>query len=927
MKLLTLFLMSFSLWGLSNAVTVQSTGDLVPAGQIQCTPRYFAQGEIPNNPQPYLAGVASSSWQVTIRNRWSDGSVRFAYVCYSLTEIAISGSLVVDFRNTTSFCHLGNQATCEAAGLDGAGMLAFGGGTWDAEMRVSADPVGATTQRTVNARTMLTASRFTYWTRGPLVTAVIVEDASSSRVYDFGWLGSGCTAPYDTCTWADDTTHRSLHPIFVLTFTQGVGVNIEYILANYWTTTRQDQRYSLELHTSAGTAVFTKTGIRGIAQTWWRKTFRDGTAPVATNTDFNMEYMKYSKMIPPYRYPFGPITETAALGGQTSINGALAGWSGNINDDFPFACTLTGVSCGNRTRSYSATGGRGDRGFYPHWEALWLYTQRADLLNLVIGNAEYVTSQPHHLRELATGLANYRGSTAAFGMPISLNTRPTTNINLYMYNTSNLPTAVGPISGSQSLWTGWAADNAHRHTHTQLAYLVTGDWFFMQEQSFLAHHLFFWAQQVAHQSGQRKGTWGFVRAEELNHRAVAWHTWNLWRASLIIPDADPQHGYVREKLEDALAQHEGYYNITDGDYYEPCSTNPYDPTTDTSKWCHGFRVEGQASRNPNRHSTVIGSSAQRSGIDQTIVSTGSSPWMDTFVGLAYFDLCRGEGLACALAKHHAERYEKAVTDVGSNPAILRQYHYPVRFNNSTTLTADIGANDTTIPVANSAVCGSAPFTIWVGETVLIVDIQGSNMIAGSTWRGGRGYNASSRGARTNGTTVSCTRPGTGYGELVSAYTYALPSILIGQDTLMSDGGSYAEGMCAAGRWSSDFLTSARASEVFAANCHTNESVGITGIYSSYSDPRWLFDPDKPVHNLRATVSAGVATLRYVAPSGAACRVYVGASAPATSDDSADSTDTRKGRVHEFVVSSLSTGTYHYRVSCGTARATGTFEVP
>lgn len=300
--------------------------------------------------------------------------------------------------------------------------------------------------------------------------------------------------------------------------------------------------------------------------------------------------------------------------------------------------------------------------------------------------------------------------------------------------------------------------------------------------------------------------------------------------------------------------------------------------------------------------------------------------MDTFVGLAYFDLCRTEGLACAIAKHHAERYEKATTQPGSNPVILRQYHYPVRFNNGTTLTADIGTNDTTIPVADGAACGAPPFVIWIGENVLIVAVEGNNMIAGSTWRGGRGYNATTRGARTAGTSVSCPRPGTSYAELVSAYTSPLQSVLVSHDVLMSDNGSYAEGACAAARWSSDFLRTARASEVWSANCHTNEAVGITGIYSSYSDPRWLFDPDRPIERVRVAVADGTATLRYVAPSGAACRVYVGASVPATSDDSADPADTANGRLHTFTAAGLGSGTNHYRVSCGVVRASGTFVV-
>jgi len=136
----------------------------------------------------------------------------------------------------------------------------------------------------------------------------------------------------------------------VLSFPVGwQGVKVEYILANFYTTTRQDQRYNVTLSTSAG-AVHTQNGVRGISGAWWRKVFWDGSTPVATNTDFNMEYLRYSKMIPPYRYPFGPITETAALNGTTSINGALAAWATNTDGEFPFNCRLSGASCGNRTR-------------------------------------------------------------------------------------------------------------------------------------------------------------------------------------------------------------------------------------------------------------------------------------------------------------------------------------------------------------------------------------------------------------------------------------------------------------------------------------------------------------------------------------------------------------------------------------------------
>lgn len=922
MRLLALILAALPLWGLSNAVTIQATNE-VSASQVHRRARWFAQGEIANYPQPFVANVAPATWQAEVKNRWPDGSVRFAIISFP-SFVAAASSVVVDFRNSTNACHLGNQATCEAAALTGQQMLDFNGGTWAATITATADPQGGTTQRSAAARTMLANGHFTYWIRGPVETVVVAEH----RDYDFGWLGTGCTAPYTSCTWADDTTHRSLHPIFVLSFPTGwEGVKVEYIVANYWTTTRQDQRYNVTLSTSSGT-VHTQSGVRGISGGWWRKVFWDGATPVATNTDFNLEYLRHSKMIPPYRYPFGPITETAALGGTVSINGTLSNWSTYKNSDFPFACTLIGTYCGNRTRGYSATGGRQDRGFYPLWEAQWLYTQRADLFDVVIGNAEYVASQPHHFRELATGLQNYHGSTAAQGMPLSLNTRPSTNIFLQGFQTIGLPAAVGPISSAQDTWRGWAADGAHRHTHTQLAYLVTGDWFFMQEQVFLAHHILFWTQLDSHTPGTRKNTWGFVDALESNHRQMGWHFWNLWRASLLAPDADPQRDYLRTKLTDALAITEGYYSITDGDYYEPCSTSPYDPVTDTSRWCKGKMIEALAYSNPNRLSSILGSTAQRQDLNTTTVRNGSSPWMDTYVALAFFDMCRTEGLGCPIARSHAERYEQATTQAGSNPRTLIRYHAPVRFVNNTTLTANIDANQTTIPVADASVCAAPPLIVVIGnEVVLIVAKDGNNLIAGTTFRGGRGYGATTRASASSGATVQCPRHATSWAEATAAYTLPSADVLIRHTELMADGGSYAEPVCGAARWSSDFLRTARASEVWEANCHTNEAVGITGIYSSYSDPRWLFDADRPIHQVRVAVSGSTATLSYVAPTGGACRVYVGSAAPATSDDSGDGLDSPSGRQHTFTATGLSSGTNHYRISCGTVRATGTFSVP
>lgn len=154
--------------------------------------KYFAQDEICDYPQPYIDGVAATSWQSDIHTRWpvssrcASGSVQQAYVTFAHTLVNTT-NYVIDYRNNTNACHLGNLATCQAAALNQASMIAHHT-DWDGKMKVSAYPQGSTTERTISAQTMLAAGHWEYLLRGPLVTRVKAEDRSSARTYEFGWV-------------------------------------------------------------------------------------------------------------------------------------------------------------------------------------------------------------------------------------------------------------------------------------------------------------------------------------------------------------------------------------------------------------------------------------------------------------------------------------------------------------------------------------------------------------------------------------------------------------------------------------------------------------------------------------------------------------------------------------------------------------------
>jgi hypothetical protein len=98
-------------------------------------------------------------------------------------------------------------------------------------------------------------------------------------------------------------------------------------------------------------------------------------------------------------------------------------------------------------------------------------------------------------------------------------------------------------------------------------------------------------------------------------------------------------------------------------------------------------------------------------------------------------------------------------------------------------------------------------------------------------------------------------------------------------------------------------------------------------YQHYAgNPLWAFVPRETVGNVQATGDGGGITLRWSAPSATACKVHVGVAPPPTSSDSNDSLATAPGPAQRYQASGLSAGLYHYRISCGTARASGTVTV-
>jgi hypothetical protein len=626
--------------------------------------RVFAQGEISNFAQPVINGAAPAAWQNDVKTRWPDGSLRHVLISF-MAAMGGGSSVSVSFVNNPNRCSSGGSAACDAAALDQQGMLNFntGGGTGSWGARLDATASGIT--KSIDIKTMLGAGKWSYWLRGPVATQVIVEDRSTALSYDFGWTcNSGCSGNYSNSSWsaASSASGQSLHPIFVATFYQGYGgVKIEYILENVWSNREQDQHYDLTLRAGQGlNTVFSAPGLTHWAETRWRKIFWSG-APGAVKIDYNLPYLIYSKAIPSF-----DLTKQVGSGG---INGTLSDWSSS--DKGALLSNSGGQTNGLWFKDMRATGGRQELGLFPTWVVRYLYTFHTtasgdSLYSIMLGNAEVSGYVPIHVREANTS-AQFCGlstlcssgglqSTPAFGRVQSRDAFPT----------GPSTSSVGPTSSAH----GWVPDFCHEGDFAYIPYLITGDWYFLEE-------LYFWSASNINGgipgsslNWQSHDDWCYVFGDT---RCVAWTWRTLGETAAMAPDGSPEKAYFMQKMLNNIAVREGQQDVRDGYAY----------TGDNTKWQWGYTVASatqgsttQTTHVPNPlHVTMFEEYASKDGLSSS-TKYPISPWMNHYflITLGHLD-----ELGIPVTKYKQALYKNAINQLQNptlNPYLIASYRAP-----------------------------------------------------------------------------------------------------------------------------------------------------------------------------------------------------------------------------------------------------------
>jgi hypothetical protein len=439
--------------------------------------RVFKQGVIANYPQVLIDGAAQTT-QADVKNRWPDGSVKFAIL-----------SLIVPSLSTTAKTFtFQNQATVNSTPETKANMLA----NYDFNCTINATSGGSPiTGAPVAARTILNAisdatlasntsgdsPNSRYWTQGPICTTVILCD-HTAKTYDFGL-----------------DSYKVLRPLFHVQFWPTLAkYKVRVIVECSDTTKIKDQVYDVSLSTgnTSPTSVYTKSAVPHALGTRWTKSFWFGTAPVSINAVHNSEYLSDCRVIPRYDPTNVPSDAQNAT--------AITSWNSTAQDIY---------DGGNWTKGMQSPGSRAEIALFPEWAVLSLTTGDYRRGIIDVKSAELALAWPMNFREGDSAkVYNSDSASRNIGRALTVYSRPSVtynNGNAYIsgwigsgpytqYADSQdifgfIPApSSSSLGGANSNQGGWGPFWDHCPDNFTPLYLTTGDYLWLEQMQFWSSH-------------------------------------------------------------------------------------------------------------------------------------------------------------------------------------------------------------------------------------------------------------------------------------------------------------------------------------------------------------------------------------------------------------------------------------------------------
>jgi hypothetical protein len=504
--------------------------------------RAFRIGEIKNAPQVIINGQSLET-QADVKNRWPDGSVKFAVISVLVPFVSTS-QMTLQFQDQPQSNVVPEPIANMLSGYDfdtkiNATLVGTGlsGQTLQGAPISARELLAKISDIELTANTSSFSQNSRYWTKGPVCTTLILAD-NANKSFDFG-----------------TDANRSLRPIFQVQFWPSIkAYRVRVIVEQTDISKLQNQAYDVgvSINTLSPKLVFSQQFINQGYGTRWTKQFWGGSksSGVPTlNEDHNIPYLASTGLLP----NFDPNVAISTVRVSDLI-------SRLPNDQAPVLSQ--GVSGGAMWPLYMGqAGGRPDLGLFPAWHVMGLYARNAELSRGVENMTQLFSAYPVHFRNSDSRPFDTNASSSAAGRIVTRYTHKLQFIgaNNQFINNSWVPTEdrfnfVG-FSGANKPAIAWQPDGQHQPDPNFLIYLQRGDYWYLEE-------LQFWASWGLFESNPGVGViYGGRDSQDVsitqNTRGNAWLLRTRARAAVASVDASPEKAYLTEATEKALRKFEG----------------------------------------------------------------------------------------------------------------------------------------------------------------------------------------------------------------------------------------------------------------------------------------------------------------------------------------------------------------------------------
>ena len=483
--------------------------------------RVFMQGQFPSSVQLRINSTSIPT-QVDVKNRWPDGSIKFAILSALIPSIAPSAKMKIDFEAIIK----GSEPVGPT--LD---VMLNDNPQIDASIEISS--LGKTSA--VMLRQMLRSAPQQFWISGPISSTLIVADHSVNRAFDIA-----------------GTSMKSIRPMFHITFWHGLKIaKVRFVAEGANTQAFEDATYDLVLKTGPTdkqSIVYQQKAVPQIAGSRWTKSFWIGTKFEAISLAANVSYLAKTRVIPNFD-PNLPVPEA-------QIAKLYAQWNAGSQG-------LYGTGLWNKYMP--APGGRDEIAIFPNWAIDALISGDYRMNEMSERNAELAAAWPMHFREGAQGKFFDSAKTKpALGSPISLNGRPSLNISIgnAFFRGTYIKTEDQLSFGVAATDNGWVPDGSHQPAPYILPYMQTGDYFYLEQMQF-------WASWGAYLASVDLSSGFYGRGPKLTSgqlsgdiRSQAWILRNRAAAAYFSPDASKEKDYFSGLVMDAIEIAEGIRGVT-----------------------------------------------------------------------------------------------------------------------------------------------------------------------------------------------------------------------------------------------------------------------------------------------------------------------------------------------------------------------------